>query len=398
MLPLRPTIRPSRLLRAAIGLLVVAMLSACNASAPTSSPSPQLSPTLGPIRAIASADPCTTAVTHLAVFVDRLGSEVPSLRTYVTAESFDSPTTAARIRAVSATLQAYQSLDTLAATCSSTSPVAADLKALHGELTRLVEASTDGSINDARLQRSTAAKIFAFMPRLIDLAGLIESAVAGSSNAREIALATATSKPIGQLPPLPTPTPAPTPRPTPKPLPPPKVAAFGTSYFGSKTKVQTYAVTGSTPAAIHASTRAHGPYSDWLKGRATGLTKPAGHYQFQLANGFSGCRVVATGRPLVWFSFVIVLPRWTPPRETPLATYSWWNSFIREVAAHEKRHVDLYRSGGVRMSKAVAASTCANVQSKLEAAYRTLRVQNCEFDMKEYGSAAGLSYTACVNR
>jgi hypothetical protein len=50
------------------------------------------------------------------------------------------------------------------------------------------------------------------------------------------------------------------------------------------------------------------------------------------------------------------------------------------------------------MTAALGTSTCANVADHLTAIVRDIDTAQCEFDLKEYGSALGLSLTSCLTR
>ena len=85
-----------------------------------------------------------------------------------------------------------------------------------------------------------------------------------------------------------------------------------------------------------------------------------------------------------------------PPSSADRATITWWISEIKHVATHENHHVDLWRAAGVAMSKAVGSSTCTNLESHLRTIVNDTRRANCEFDMREYGTAMGLSIESCL--
>ena len=203
-------------------------------------------------------------------------------------------------------------------------------------------------------------------------------------------------QPIGSLKPLPTPTPKPTPPPTPKP---PTVTTIAASFFGSGVKIATYRVTGATPNDIVKSINANGPYSKWLGGRATGLTTVTSTYRFVYSdNGYGGCQIVTTATPAIVLGYKVILPRWSPPSGVSAATILWWNGEVTGIATHEKVHVDTGRATAKRLNTALAASTCANADRNLQVVWDEETRQDCEFDMKEYGSAAGLSLKACLNQ
>jgi predicted secreted Zn-dependent protease len=186
--------------------------------------------------------------------------------------------------------------------------------------------------------------------------------------------------------------------PAPTPKPPTGTADIKSSYFGSGATVVTYRVSGGSITQIIASIRASGPWSEWAQARAEAVTRAVPKYRFTLVGSRSSCRIVITTKPAITFVYTITLPRWSRPKGVDQATVRWWTDEIRRVAAHELHHVDLFRKGAARLSNAVANSTCANVTSRLAVIVKEITTQNCEFDLREYGTALGLSLAACVNR
>jgi predicted secreted Zn-dependent protease len=188
------------------------------------------------------------------------------------------------------------------------------------------------------------------------------------------------------------------PTPTPKPTAPPKIPVIGSSFFGSGAKVVTYQVTGSSMSQIIASIQTNGPLSDWIDARAEGLTAAVPRYRFVLSQVAGQCRIVPTAQPAIIFTFTITLPSWNRPKNADSATVRWWAGELLRVATHERHHVEIYRSGASRMTNALGTSTCANVSDHLGAIVKDIDEQQCEFDLKEYGTALGLTLSSCLNR
>jgi predicted secreted Zn-dependent protease len=186
------------------------------------------------------------------------------------------------------------------------------------------------------------------------------------------------------------------PTPTAKPTPPPNIPGVGKSFFGAGVTVETYRVTGDTPAEILASIRRNGPYSDWAKARAEAVTQAVPRYRFELRGTGADCRIHVTTRPAIVFVYTITLPRWSQPSRASRSTVSWWTDEIQRVSRHERHHVELFRDGATRLSQAVDQSTCANVQDRLAKIAREINRQQCEFDLKEYGAAMGLTLASCL--
>jgi predicted secreted Zn-dependent protease len=186
--------------------------------------------------------------------------------------------------------------------------------------------------------------------------------------------------------------------PTPTPRDAPPIPSIGASFFGSGAKVVTYVVGGSSAEEIIASIQASGPFSDWLHARAEALTTAVPRYRFVLADTAGQCQVKVTKKPAIIFTFTITLPSWKRPRGVDQATVRWWAKELQRVATHENHHVQIYRDGAARMTAALSHSTCANVADHLTAIIRDIDTAQCEFDLKEYGSALGLSLTSCLTR
>jgi predicted secreted Zn-dependent protease len=375
-------------------LVLAAALVACQATGPTLVESSETVPAATPAVSPGTTNSCAVVIRQAGALVDAVGAELLELRPLVVATPFESGAAAAKIARISATFRAFDGFAGLAAKCSSSSDIATAVAEVRSEALAFVAAASAGSRNDARTQRPAAAGLVELLPAVVAIGRSVEELGAAIGLDKQVAIAGASAEPLGSLPPLPTPTPR-TPIATPAP---PKVASVGASYFGPNSVVSTYRVTGSTPFEISSSFHANGPYLEWLKARATGLTKPSPHFRFTSRASTSGCIVVATAKPAVYFSFTIVLPQWDPPRNASSATVTWWNDTIREIAAHEKHHVGLFRASATAMTRAVATSTCDDLQQKLSAALQKVARQNCEFDMREYGAALGLSLSSCVNR
>ena len=188
------------------------------------------------------------------------------------------------------------------------------------------------------------------------------------------------------------------PTPTPKDPGAETIPSIGNSFFGSGAKVVTYAVGGSSAEEIIASIETAGPFSDWLHARAEALTTAVPRYRFVLADTAGHCHIQVTKKPAIIFTFTVTLPSWSRPRNVDQATVAWWAKELQRVATHENHHVQIYRDGAERMTAALGHSTCANVADHLTAIVRDIDTEQCEFDLKEYGSALGLSLTSCLTR
>ena len=185
-------------------------------------------------------------------------------------------------------------------------------------------------------------------------------------------------------------------------------AVVNASFFGPGVTVKTYTVTGATPLAIYNSVRARGPYSPWLGGRAEAITESKRSYQFSLRSSLvevtpgtwsgRGCQIRQDASPAITQTYTILLPKWTPPRGASKETIRWWADEILRVATHERTHVQIGIKATRAANVALASSTCANAETRLNAVWLDQRQHNCEFDMREYGKAAGLTLKSCTSQ
>lgn len=169
-----------------------------------------------------------------------------------------------------------------------------------------------------------------------------------------------------------------------------RMPAISASYFGSSVTVARFRITGDTRGQILRSIRTRGPH-----GGASGVTQPYLKYRFTFKYDRKGrCRVVKTGSSAVTMSFRITLPQWAATVGTDHSTASWWADELRETAAHERRHVRLWRNAVRQANRVVATSSCRTVGRRLDAIWQKAMSDNCRFDMAEYG----ISMRACLRR
>lgn len=380
--------------RRLLTFIAASLLAACSATGPTPPPTATPSsaaatgPDLGTNAPARTADPCVTAIAHLAAFANQVGAELIELRPRVLAADFDSAGTSAVIARVSATMLAFDGLEDRASSCSATSSIVASVATIREGARIAIDQSRTTSITDGEVQRDAAAALVGLLPEVRAVAGATQSAANATGMTSQVAaIPDDAVQPIGSLPPLAIATP------------PPSVAAvpaYGSSFFGPNTSVATYAVSGSTPAQIVESILSNGPPDQWVGGRAEALTLAFPHDRLTFEQVGSTCRVVASADPAIYFSFRITIPSWTPTRGAASATVTWWRTEISRVATHEKHHVDLWRAAGAAMTKAAAGSTCTNLVSRLTKIATDTRRANCEFDLDEYGRAMGLTLDSCL--
>jgi predicted secreted Zn-dependent protease len=169
-----------------------------------------------------------------------------------------------------------------------------------------------------------------------------------------------------------------------------RMPAITSSYFGGGVTIARFRITGDTRGQILRSIRSRGPH-----GGAQGVTQPFLKYRFTFKFDRRGrCRVVRTGSTAVAMSFRITLPSWAATVGTDQTTATWWADELRETAAHERRHVRMWRNAVAQANRVVANSSCRTVERRLDAVWRNAIAANCRFDNAEYG----ISMRACLRR
>lgn len=200
-----------------------------------------------------------------------------------------------------------------------------------------------------------------------------------------------------------------TPRPTPAPTPTPVLAAptvpgvptFTSGSFPASDRVTVswYPVTGASRAEILASILANGPYSEWVGGTATAHVRVQPSFDFYFQTGPVGrCDVVSTSDPAISIAYEVLLPAWTPPEDAFLevGTLDWWAAELGETVAHEARHIELYEEHLLAMRDLLEDGSCASISDGLDVIWEGALQANCEFDLAEYGYAAGLTLESCL--
>jgi predicted secreted Zn-dependent protease len=177
----------------------------------------------------------------------------------------------------------------------------------------------------------------------------------------------------------------------------PSVPIYGSAFFGPGVKMQLYEVYGSSPYAIEDSIATQSPERT-SAGQAEGETRASIDYRFDLRYDTAGnCNIVATANPAVAMAITVMLPHWTPPAGVSNATVSWVASEWTRVATHEKVHVTYDLAAAAQANRTLSASTCAGVENDLNKIWDQLRLENCQFDMEQYGKAQGLSLQGCLS-
>jgi hypothetical protein len=108
---------------------------------------------------------------------------------------------------------------------------------------------------------------------------------------------------------------------------------------------------------------------------------------------------VASGDPAVSIHYEVLLPAWTPPggRSVEVGVGDWWALELGETVAHESHHIALYEEHLIAMRQLVDQGSCDSVSDGLNVIWEGALQANCEFDLAEYGYAAGLTLESCLN-
>jgi predicted secreted Zn-dependent protease len=387
-----------RRLGAAVSVVVAVSLvvAACQATvSPTgvpdavvTGPSPSPAPVARPGQ---TANLCEQPLRELANASQLMADKLVSLREPLLASSYDGWRILGLARSANATLKLYA----LAIPGLDPCPEAAEL----AERLALVSSSARRQITIV-LKEGTAAKP---APRqaMVGLFELLPEVVSISKDATALAdrysiQLTAATVPEGSMEPLGELAPLPKPEATPRD---PTTAGIEAEFFGPGVTLETFRVSGTTPFEISMSMNENGPYSEWTQSRVDGLTEARVSYRFQLASGASGsCFINATANPPILIRYTVTLPRWTSPSSASAATVEWWNSLVLEIATHERVHISIYRDAQRDLNQALGSSNCDNAESRLSAVWNDANREQCEFDMKEYGYALGLSLEDCVTQ
>ena len=209
----------------------------------------------------------------------------------------------------------------------------------------------------------------------------------------------------GPMPPTPSPEPTSPPRtrssPYPIPsLPPvaglPTIPTINGTMFSGPTVVHTYEINGITPHELAQSISTNGPYDPWTGGHAEATTQTHVVYQFRERTFGGSCEIVVDSSMPISLSYVVTIPHWAPPPGATAVTRQWWIDELLTTAHHENHHVEIWQSYLPAFNDAVRTGTCEGLAADLAAIVQKANTENCQFDMDEYGAAAGLRLEDCL--
>jgi predicted secreted Zn-dependent protease len=340
------------------------------------------------------------AVSQLGALTRQLADALVPLRALVVDPAFDASRTLGGIRQVSAVLTSYTGLDGSLGDCPETAGLASQFAGLTTRADAALTTSLEGSITDRPTQRDAGVRLVALLPEVLALSE------AGKEAADRLGVELAVAEvpegatdPIGNLVALAPPKPVPTTPPTVQPPSANGAVTITAAFFDGGVTIKTFRVRGTTQLAILHSIAANGPYNSWTGGHLSGQTRTQVTYRYHTRTTDSGaCGIVLDANPPVSATFGIDLPRWVAPSKATAATIKWWNKHVRGIATHEKVHVNLFRDAVKASIATLQDSTCANVEQHLKSIWADTQRENCEFDMREYGKAAGLTLKACLVR
>jgi hypothetical protein len=194
---------------------VVVLLAACGQSALPPTSVPAATPSSLPAASQGSSDPCVHATTFLGAFTSQLASQIVGLRPQIVAKEFDASATGTALLRINATFTAYDGIEQAVRDCLPTTALGPRIDKLIKNASESLAGAIDGSINDAQLQRDSAASLFGLLPEVIALSAANQTvAETLSITAESPQIADAAIKPLGPLPPLAKPVPTRTPVPT----------------------------------------------------------------------------------------------------------------------------------------------------------------------------------------
>lgn len=343
-----------------------------------------------PLSPVQTPKPCEEPLRQLANSSQLMADKLVSFREPLTAKSYDGWRILGLARGANATLQVYAlSIPGLAA-CPDAAALAERLELVAASARRQIAIVLAAGVAARSGPRQAMVALFELLPEVIAISE--EAKALADRSSIEIAVAIVPDGAVDPLGPL---APLPTPAATPKP---PTTAGIKASFFGSGVTLETYRVSGSTPFQISQSMNERGPYSEWTDSRADGLTQAKAFYRFQTVTNTStgSCRLSETDDPAILIRYTVTLPRWSAPSGASRATIEWWNELVLEIATHEKRHVTIYRSAQRELNATLDTATCDNFDRRLDAIWADTERRQCEFDMKEYGYALGLSLEECL--
>jgi predicted secreted Zn-dependent protease len=200
---------------------------------------------------------------------------------------------------------------------------------------------------------------------------------------------------------LPTQRPEPTQPPQPQPTQPTTaltaIPNVYSRFFAGGAVVHTYAIYGTTLSELISSIRQNGPYSAWLGSDAEAHVETTGIWQFHFLSSWDGgCDVVPDASPPVSLRYVVVMPRWVPPKGVSAYTVTWWATELLRAANHENHHIKIYQSFLPALNSAVVGGTCTSVSPTITSLMHDAAVQQCTFDLQQYGYAQGLTVQGCL--
>ena len=208
----------------------------------------------------------------------------------------------------------------------------------------------------------------------------------------------------GPMPATPTPEPSSPPRtysPYPIPsMPPvaglPSIPTIDGTMFSGPTQVQTYEINGITPNELVRSIATNGPPDAWTGGHAEATTRVHVSYQFRERTLGGSCEIVPDSPTPISLSYTVTIPHWAPPPGATATTRQWWIDELTTTVVHENHHVEIWQSYVPAFNDAVLNGTCDGLAADLDSIALKANTDNCQFDLDEYGTAAGLRLEDCL--
>jgi len=126
-----------------------------------------------------------------------------------------------------------------------------------------------------------------------------------------------------------------------------------------------YDVQGTTTEAIFSFIERNGP-TDGQGKRGSGLTSVTWGYEWQGMRSGDSCAIRSM---TIRADILVTLPRHADQASLPPTIRSHWQEYAQDVAAHEQRHVDIYREGALKlktlMESIPALDSCATLETEI---------------------------------
>jgi predicted secreted Zn-dependent protease len=159
------------------------------------------------------------------------------------------------------------------------------------------------------------------------------------------------------------------------------------------TATEYYPVYGSNSEQILNYLRANGPLSDGERAVGVASAKPSREWKSRQERG--SCSIASM---TITVDITVTLPRLENSASLATLALRYWQSFAKDVAEHEQRHVDIYTTGFEEMKGEMleigSRPTCAQLETEIsrtwDARLEIINGRQEEFHRQENARAEGL--------